>query len=280
MKMKTLIFIIPAFYLLCGGNASEAAPVALPWSTTYNCPTWTQSNGLSEATVNCDSLKGWGTWTCSGGKEEQITSAANYTAGGGGNGQRQWVGDGVNSNSGGLWIEFASVQSEFWVRWYMRYQAGFKWSIFNYDKILYVNSGQSNPVVIEWYGSDESAFWVLTPSANYRSGTGKGWTSTMGGAGSDGLWHYYEAHLKTDTNGSNGVAEMWIDGTQVLADNSVNYNTTPGWNFILIGSNQASPNNGGCMAVDFDDIKISNTGYIGPLSTLAKPQRPTLSPIP
>ncbi len=35
---------------------------------------------------------------------------------------------------------------------------------------------------------------------------------------------------------------------------------------ILSGSNQNSPNNGGCMAVDFDDIKISNTGYIGQLN--------------
>ena len=36
--------------------------------------------------------------------------------------------------------------------------------------------------------------------------------------------------------------------------------------YVLIGSNQRYPNNGRCMAVDFDDIAISTLGYIGPLS--------------
>jgi hypothetical protein len=34
----------------------------------------------------------------------------------------------------------------------------------------------------------------------------------------------------------------------------------------MIGSNQNSPNNGGCSSVDFDDIAISSTGYIGPIA--------------
>jgi len=34
----------------------------------------------------------------------------------------------------------------------------------------------------------------------------------------------------------------------------------------MAGSNQANPNTGSCVPVDFDDIAISTTGYIGPVS--------------
>lgn len=297
MKIKLLTLIIPALYLLCGGFASEAAsPVTLPWSTTYNCPTWTQSDGLGEATVNCDSLKGWGTWKCDQQadgiiKEEEITSAANHAAGDGGKGQRQWNGDGVNKNSGGLSIEFTPAQPEFWVRWYMRYQAGFQWNPLSYDKIIYIDVNAKNTpplykntdIIIEWYGANQSRIHVQSvaggQSLHSASGVGS-WPSTMGGAGSDGLWHSYEVHLKMDTTGSNGVAEMWIDGTQVIFYNTVNFGTYDGWTQILFGSNQLSPNNGGCRSVDFDDIAIRNTGYIGPLPGMTSKPGTTILSLP
>lgn len=258
-----------------------AAAVALPWSTSYStsgqCNEWTQANGLSN--VNCDDLKGWGGWTCDNGdstvREEQITSAANHAAGGGGRGQRHQLGDGINNGSGGLYVEWTPKQQEVWVRWYMRYQAGFKWNILNYNKILYfdVNTKNSPPnealdIIVEWYGADQSRIHVQSvaggQSLTSPAGVG-GWQSTMGGAVSDGLWHLYEVHLKMDTNGSNGVAEMWIDDTRVINYTNVNFGTytSSGWSYVLIGSNIRDPLNGQCFVVDFDDIKISNTGYIG-----------------
>ena len=94
------LFMFGMFLLL--PNIASAA-INLPWSTTYNCPDWAQSNGLYN--VNCDGLTGFGDWTCNNGdgtiREEQITAAANYPSGGGGKGQRHWLGDGVNNISGG-----------------------------------------------------------------------------------------------------------------------------------------------------------------------------------
>lgn len=304
MKIRALPLLIAAFYMVNAGYYVEAAsPVTLPWSTTFSgasCPGgWTQTSGasgLSEATVNCDSLRGWGDWSGDNGDGtrawEQITTLANNASGGGGSGQRHWECDGINSNSSGLWIEWTPAQPELWMRWYMRYQAGFQWNPLLYDKILYfdVNAKNEAPlfkntdVIVEWYGATQSRIHVQSVAGGQSlySASGVGdWPSTMGGAGGDGLWHSYEVHLKMDTNGSNGVGEMWIDGTQVLSYNTVNFGTYNGWTYVLIGSNQRNPNNGSCFAVDFDDIKISTTGYIGSLTmSTSKPQAPGLNAIP
>jgi len=236
------------------------AGVNIPWSTTYNCGEWSQGG----ESPSCDGLRGYGNWTCSGNREH-ITSAANNPNGGGGKGQRHWEGDGTNRNSGSLAIEFNSLQPELWVRWYMRYEKGFKWSPLIYDKWLYFNPGEARAVVPEWHGENTN-IWVNT-SGNHRSSAANGWFAVMNGPTSDGRWHYYEIHLKMDTNGKNGVAEMWIDGNIKLSYGNVNFGTAGGWTYIVIGENQRSPNNGRCMFVDFDDIKISNQGYIGPLGS-------------
>ena len=110
-KFLPSIFIV----LVLGWNvlfapAADAA-VPLPWSTTYNCPDWTQSDGLN-GVVQCDGLTGEGGWTCDNGdgtvREEHITVLANYPGGGGGKGQRHWLGDGINNISGGMRISLTS----------------------------------------------------------------------------------------------------------------------------------------------------------------------------
>ena len=284
----TTTFVILAFYLICGGNGfyAVAAPVTLPWSTTFNCNEWKQADGLYK--VNCDNLKGWGAWTCDNGdgtnREEQITSEANHAFGGGGKGQRHWIGDVPttviypNKNSGGLSIEFTPAQPDLWVRWYMRYQTGFKWNYILEDKIIYFDVlSKQTSVIVAWEGDKSKILAQSAGSQTFKSsGANKGWTGTMGKADSDGLWHFYEVHLKMDTNGTNGAAEMWIDGVQTISATGVNWGTHPGWTYILFGSNNRYANNGGCRAVDFDDIAINNTGYIGPLGT----PKPTISQIP
>jgi len=69
-----------------------------------------------------------------------------------------------------------------------------------------------------------------------------------------------------DTNGYDGIAEMWVDGVRKIHYTDVDFGTASGWTYFAIGSNQRYPSNGRCMAVDFDDIAVSNTGYIGPIN--------------
>ncbi len=253
MKKVSILFTLIAIIILLYYPSISNAAVNLPWSTTFNCPDWTQSMGLYN--VNCDGLRGDGAWTTSDGKEEQITSAANYSGGGGGKGQRHWMGDGVNNVSGGLGISFTSSQSELWIRWYMRYENGFQWNPLNNQKILYINVLGQNAVVVQYVWSDQVRIASRDYSGYYESPQGNGWQTIMGGNASDGGWHLYEVHIKTDTNGNNGIAEMWIDGVQRISVSNANFGSL-GFDYILIGSNGFEPNNGRTMYIDFDDIMI------------------------
>lgn len=273
MMIKSYIiysFVALALILLPRAGLGD---VSLPWTTTYDCPEWEFPGGFT-----CDNIVDYGGgWTCDtagASKNEQITLAANNPDGDGGRGQRHWEGDGSNDNSGGLRIDFVQ-QTELWLRWYMRYQSGFQWSTLIYDKWLYFNVGQPHAVVPEWQGSDRVGVWAAASDNNNSSVGNDGWTSTMGGATSDGQWHYYEVHLKMDTDGTDGETELWVDGVRKLQYADVDFGTTAGWNSVVIGTNQASPANGVCEYVDYDDITISNTGYIGPISDTVKPSPPT-----
>ncbi len=269
MSRPLYTFIVAALMLsafVAGAGRSEAG-VDLAWSTTYDCSDWSQGGAL-----NCDGISAYGDWTC-GSQGEQITSAANNSSTG--NGQRHWKGAGKNVNSGGLVINFNSPQSELWIRWYMRYEPGFQWSTLGYDKILYLDG-----TVPEFYDWDRVN--VNVGGVNHASETG-GWDTVMrngmpdpatGHRTSDGQFHCYEIHLKN--SGSNGAAEFWVDGVKYLSESNVNYGTD--FTHVIIGSNQSSPGNSGCSYVDFDDVAISNTGYIGPLSrtkpAIKKPSAP------
>lgn len=248
------------------------AGIDVPWSTTFDCDEWVYTDGA----LNCDGIDPGGGWTCSDTSEhyEQITTTANMGTGGGGRGQRFWQGDGENNNSGGLSVEFNSTQSEFWFRFYMRYQEGYKKRIDSVgDKIIYPNGSQW----FQFYQFDYIQLVSSYPGGDsYRSASGKGWDninsagedSVDGHKLSDGQWHLYEIHLKMDTNGSNGEFHCWVDEELVVSRTDCAFGTREGWTDVLIGSNQKYPDNGQCETVDFDDIAVSNTGYIGPLSTI------------
>ncbi|MEK7192842.1 MAG: hypothetical protein AAB682_01775 [Patescibacteria group bacterium] len=264
--MQYSFLLVITVLLLLTPNAASAA-VNLPWSTTYNCPEWKQTDG----NPNCDSLAYYGGWTTTDNKEEQITSAANYPGGGSGRGQRHWLGDGSANNSGGTKIEFTSPQSELWIRWYMRFQQDFTWSSLQQFKILYINVGTSNSVILTPMEWDRMYVQTQCTPQNYRSAQGYGWDSIIAANGaldsnghrkSDGQWHYYEVHLKVDTNGSNGIAEWWIDGIQVMSYNNVNF-CGGQWTYFVIGENHAYSSNGSSFYVDYDDIVASTTGPIG-----------------
>jgi len=281
-KQYTIVTVVAVFLFILAGYGTGEASVTLPWSTTFNCPAWTQSDGLGTTQVNCDGLSGWGGWTCNpGAKEEQITAIANNpnnTSGVGSKGQRQWDGDGKNINSGSLSLTFAQPPTEFWIRFYMKYPLGYQWNPLQYVKILYFDSGQPGEFALGWYGPDDFQHRPYSDARQvlHCSSPNCGWTTTMGGSVGDGQWHYYETHLKADTDGTNGISEQWIDGKKIMSFTDVNFGLSgAGWTYIILGSNQHSPNNGGCVAVDFDDFAISTTGYIGPLPDTLHPSNAT-----
>ncbi len=276
---KTIILLILILFSFFPDISLSA--VNLPWSTTFNCPEWTQADGLYN--VNCNGLTGFGDWTCNNGdgtvSEEQITASANYP-GGSGKGQRHWKGNGGTNNSGGLKIAFNTPQSELWIRWYMRYEQGFEWKALNNDKMLYIDVNMPYFVVFGYLWGDEVEFVVY--GNPYSVGTGNGWNTIMangttdarGNKRSDGQWHLYEIHIKMDTNGNNGIGEVWIDGIRRFSRSDINFGSQSGktgWSHILIGSNSRYPVTNRCMFVDYDDIVISTNGPIGPYSGDTQP---------
>lgn len=269
-------------FLVFGANPLYA--VTLPWSTTYSGANCSSSWTYDSQPLTCDGLQEYLSSSCnpnypygpipvtSGPNEEILPGTPGYSPGSGI--QRHWEGNGDNNVSGGTIIKFDKAYPELWIRFYIRYQAGFTWSGNGpgYNKLLYIHgpSGSTTfnaiPTPVGWDGfriGDDGP----GSNANYMTcSSGCGWLTMMGGSYvSDGKWHEIEIHIKMDTNGSNGIGEYWLDGKKYMSFNNVYYGTGPGWSDFAIGSNENDPNNAsGCEAVDFSDVSVSNTGFIGP----------------
>jgi len=243
-------------------HRGEPSRVELPWSTSLDCPDWKQGDGPPPI---AGLFKG-GDWKCDGTHGDQITVDANYAFGGGGKGFRHWQGDGTNNNGGGIAVVLHQREPELWIRWYMRYEKGFKWKGGEpyYDKLFYIRPPRGSggrDLIPEWgYGS--LCFAYAKPQVRAEPGL---WKKMMGGAVSDGKWHCHEIHMKMDTNGKDGIAEWWADGEKVIDRKDVDFGTHAGWVWMSIGSNQTTPENGRPMALDFDDIAIRTSGRIGPI---------------
>jgi hypothetical protein len=273
-----LIFLLCSFYLLLITNAG-VADITPPWSTTFNCSDWNQSIGQP----GCDGLSSGGSWICnSGNLGEQIIPEANNPAGQG-SGQRHWLGNATDvpsvNNSGGTIVKFTNTQPEFWIRWYNKWQSGFKWNSQHVLKLIYIyTNAQTNvgsQVIPEL--KDGSYFEVAIQGGGASPQCSDcGWNALFPSGQSDGSWHAFEVHLKMDTNGSNGIAEVWIDGVKKVSQTDVNFGTQSGFQWILVGSNAQFPNNPtGCAFLDYDDIAISNTGHIGLLTDVGSYRKPS-----
>jgi hypothetical protein len=245
------------------------AQTGLVFQTTFNCPEWNQSMGLNDSVV-CnagDRISGWGGWSTSSGMKDQITSTANNPSGAGGRGFRHWRGDGQNNNGGGLVIQLPAPVQEVWVRYYMRYQAGFAWTngAPQYTKEHYWNVGQR--AQFQFGFSSGSVYLHTYEGSTPNMTSSKTWSSVNGGTTGDGRFHCYEYHVKMDTNGTNGIAEIWYEGTKVMTRTNANWSNGGGatWSEFVLGDNQYNPSNGASMYTDYDDIAVSTTGYIGPL---------------
>lgn len=253
--------------------------MALLVNTTFNYPAWTQSDGLSDAVCSgaVDGVTGNGSWTASpGAVEDQFTSAANMAAGGGGLGFRHWLGDGLNNVGGGIVINF-TASAEVWIRYYIRYASGFTWGSRTANKSIYVNRGQGGTFYFGPYDGVIGAH-VEVDSTDEGHGAGNRYSSTtwatwQGGSTGDGLWHCLEVHAKMNSAGatSDGELHYWLDGTQIYARTNVHFSDSNGSTFsdMAVGENADSPLNGAPTAVDYDDIAVSNSGYIGTLAGIA-----------
>lgn len=166
------------------------------------------------------------------------------------------------------------------MRWYMRVETGFIWNYLKEYKMLYFDAAFTLRVIVGYDGYDTNRVMIDYNGNDYSSTVG--WDTDMVNGGdwittsansatpgethkkSDGQWHLYEIHLKTDTNGSNGVVQMWVDGVSRINRTDANYSQLP-MNFVVVGFNATYPLNGHDMYIDYDDIAINNTGYIGPI---------------
>jgi hypothetical protein len=264
-------------------TVAPSAQSSVLWQTSFDCPSeWDTNQGMTESQV-CnpnDGLTGWGGWTTEAGRADQITIAANNPLGTG-RGFRHWRGGitannliGQNNNGGGVRIDVPNAPRNIWLRYYSRYQQGFKWSAapnpaatnksygLIYTKELYINAGKvAGPdFTTAFAGSDSFGLGVVYPGQPVGFGGSPGWTSTMGGAAADGKWHSYEFHFDS----AGGTMETWVDGQ--LTARATGRNLSGGTiDFILIGSNQCCVAAQPDMYTDYDDVVISTTGYIGPI---------------
>jgi hypothetical protein len=271
----------------CGALAASqelsAQQITLPFSTTYNCPEQDQSTA---GWVTCDGVGSAGGWKTSNGSTEQITTAANYPGGGGGRGQRHWIGQslGNTNGSGSVSFSFSQVQ-EIYIQWYMRWQQGLKLGgsvapIVREQKLVYFTGagcGQPNGC---YFAIEHGEFRVVMAGGTPRGG-GTGWNGLFGGAtnaSSDGRWIRMEVHLKNETGGlNNGVAEWWVDGTRVLSVTNLDTVGSTGFSsFVFPENHQYTTVSGTCcdMYQDLDDVTIRTTPG-GPVTVNRPPAAPT-----
>jgi hypothetical protein len=130
--------------------------------------------------------------------------------------------------------------------------------------------------------SEHTRIWLFRDNVMANGGTVTQWDPVLQTMGthhvSDGLYHYYEIHMKVSTGGqANGIVEMWIDGRKVLSNTSVDFNGETGIYLIQPLGNHGNSDNGFIPVFnDIDDIAISTTDYIGPING----KRDTVAPAP
>lgn len=260
--MNRLAIAIP---LLLWILAPSPARAEILLATTYDCEEWVSGSGWLE---NCDGLRDGLTcheYPCDC---ETITSAANFPGGLGGKGQRHPLCVGGGHSGGGTGFDFPAPQRELWIRWYMRYDSDFSWDQYR-AKIFYLYTDGDVQLIPQFGDFDHgTAFSFTAQGASYNNPIyDRGFDDIMGSGRGDDQWHYYEIHIRADTDGTDGVGELWVDDLPVRSLTNLDYGMADGsgWAWLTIGSNYGQVlTKGNC---DYDDIVISNSGRIGPIES-------------
>jgi hypothetical protein len=228
--------------------------------------------------LNCDGIKSYGSWTTSSGLYEQITVDANHAAGGGGKGQRHWIGP-DDSISGGTRIEWSPYRPEVYIRWYSRWERGLKFrdsaTKNGTEKVLYFVAprcgGGGCYFEIGQYGLSFEVYGHSYNTVAYS------WNDMMGGVNSsDGNWHCFELRVKSNSvlGVADGIAQVWIDGVLRLDRQDIPFeHSSDGFTGFVFPSNSDFETTGGDMYQDLDDVAVQ-TGRIGCLGATNPPPAP------
>lgn len=263
--MLNFIFIV----LLVFFPFSTFGAVDLPWS--QNMDTCSDHNIWESSPLDCSGIDRFYAGTCGNGMAGTISADA--AMGGTGKGIRTWH-SGTNIPDGGSFAVLLNEnQEETWFRFYIRFPLGMTYSSLEDYKLVWVTDIQNDaPVILGLQDSgicsNSTRYWIQNGSSQVVCGTtNKGWGWMMGGGTGDGRWHLVEGHLKRHTTSSpfNGVAEIKIDGEFVLESSNIDFgnNNLTSYRFDI---NTKIISSSGCQPIDFDNLAISNTGWIGGVS--------------
>jgi len=126
------------------------------WSTSFDygqeCSMLGADSSINGG-VDCQDIRddfiNWNGGTVSqGGEYSSAVLAANNSNGDGGNGARFWLNDGQNNGTPSAKIVLPQQESEFWLRWYERYELGFSIYIVKHKVIS----------IIVWHGPSNRIF--------------------------------------------------------------------------------------------------------------------------
>lgn len=259
-------FLSMLFFLGLSTSTAAMASVSLPFSTSFDSSGCAEGLNLYNGASSCSGLSNGGnkaTKVCT--YDSVLHTSANNPLGSG-RGVSHCVDAGKNYQGGTFSVSFPK-QTDLWVRAYIRFPSGFTWSNLQEYKLFWISDGnnyvgsQGSERIFSLYAGNTMRFWnqYNTDGNEVVVGTtGHGW-NILG----DGNWHYIEAHVKYNS-GSNGHEDGWLDGVQVINKDLNMTNSSGGWASVEFMTNADSP--AGSYEVQMDDVAISNTGYIGPLS--------------
>lgn len=256
----TITFLIFALSISSFYAERSHAAILNPFSSTFDCPEQAQG---TLGWVNCDGLSKGGDQTTNAGSKEAITIDANFPDGSGGRGQRHWIGPGTNNNSGELNRRFLINQTEIYIRYYFRYEAGYTAS--GGHKMLYFSQGQDVYFLLPRPSGDRLQIVISGQSYQDTNSPIFNWVVLNGGStSSDGKWHCTEIHIKLDSpaGSGNGVAEWWFDGVRYMRLTNLNFRNPDGLFEFGAPANTSSASSSDKYN-DTDDWEIRTTGPIG-----------------
>ncbi len=267
---------------------SSYAGISLPWSTSFDygpCSQRGVEGEISCAHVENDGIAwNWGAGVGPGDTYTQVTPDAKRPGSEGMGGARFWKYDGHNHDSGVVRVEFDDGPHEkLWIRWYLRYEKGFKWSTSFGSKLIRFSPGTTVAPLMHWYYSlvySSHTAATVTNSQLDRFDTG-GWIDNFADANgySHGEFVCVELYLKMDTEGDgpfsdpiipyNGIAKIWINGEFIGEKTNLSFSggdpeIREGWTHFQFSDNQSGVDNeNGPIGVnyayeDWDDMVIYN----------------------
>jgi hypothetical protein len=192
----------------------------------------------------------------------QVTSDAKHPLSTGRAGFREWILDGNNQQTG-VFRLFIDGKREIWFRYYVRYEEGFNWDFFGYDKFVRVTTHNVGtgpyPNIMLHLGTNGAVGYVAEGALNTSNkwNSNYNWASlfTDNGTTSHGRWVCLELYLKMESElgADDGIVRVWVEGELAVETTNAtfinpDFSGDPevhiqGWQNIAIACNQNEPGN-------------------------------------